>query len=268
MRNQYIIADADSKQDIYSEEELTHRRAFVEEMRAQRRGGFNKALLPPRELDDHDRAVLLSRYVDPALVENIENFWTTEDPGELKALGFPYISSNGPRGRAKALVIRIRRPDGTYSHQLRPHAPRGSAKYIGKKDSGGDVHVAAASFKHLGNPRIPLAITESPIKAEALSRPWACGAVLCAIGVFGVYGWRGKNDKGGKAVSPQLSHEEIAWRGVDDEGNEFGRTAYIIMDSNIKSNSGVLDAARRLGGWMRSKGADVHYIGLPEPAND
>ena len=163
------------------------------------------------------------------------------------------------------MVIRITRPDGSVSYQLRPHIPRGSAKYVGMKGSGGDVHVAAASVDDLDDPRVPLAFTESPVKAEALSRPWSCGTRVCAIGCFGVYGWRGRNHKGGKEVSPHLNYEGIVWVGVDAGDHEFKRVVYIILDSNIRSNPDVLEAARRLGAWMTSKGADVHYIGLPEP---
>jgi hypothetical protein len=154
----------------------------AERRRRQRaEGGFDRAEDPPKELSDFDRAVLIQRFVDQNVIENSDNFWTETSNARLQKLG-PF-----PRVAGDTLVIKIRRPDGTHSYQLRPHVPRGTAKYVGMKGSGGDVHVAAASVDDIDDPRVPMAFTESPIKTEALARAWSCGTKLCAIGCFGVY---------------------------------------------------------------------------------
>ena len=70
--------------------------------------------------------------------------------------------------------------------------------------------------------------------------------------------------QGRQGSQPASNYEGIVWVGVDAEDHEFKRVVYIILDSNIRSNSDVLEAARRLSAWLTSKGADVHYIGLPQ----
>ena len=93
---------------------------------------------PPKELKRPRRVALVERYVDQNVIENTDNFWTESSHARQQELGpFPRVGT--------AMVIKITRPDGSVSYQLRPHTPRGSAKYVGMKGSGGDVHVAAAS---------------------------------------------------------------------------------------------------------------------------
>ena len=68
-----------------------------------------------------------------------------------------------------------------------------------------------------------------------------------------MYGWRGKNEHGGKTALADWEHIALNNRAV-----------YIAFDSDVMSKSNVRDALDRLSKFLRSKGANVSYIVMPD----
>jgi putative DNA primase/helicase len=101
---------------------------------------------------------------------------------------------------------------------------------------------------HLGNPAMPLWITEGAKKVDA-----ALSLGLSAvIGLQGVYGWRGTNGDGGKTALPDW--EAIALN---------GRNCIIAFDSDCMTKPEVRGALDRLAAFLKSRGAKVGYCVLP-----
>ena len=87
-------------------------------------------------------------------------------------------------------------------YQARPDTPRvnGNGKVV-KYETPANVRMAVDAHPmiraKLGDPAVPLLITEGVRKADA-----AVSRGLCCIALLGVWNWRGRNDHGGKAVLP------------------------------------------------------------------
>ena len=110
------------------------------------------------------------------------------------------------------------------------------------------IDVPRRVLPHLGNPMMPLWITEGAKKVDAaISRD--LGAV---IGLQGVYGWRGTNESGGKTALPDW--EAIAL-------NE--RPVILAFDSDCMTKPEVRGALDRLSAFLQSRGADVRYLLMP-----
>ena len=91
-----------------------------------------------------------------------------------------------------------------------------------------DVH---PSVRHLlGNPSVPLFVTEGIKKGDSLASNG-----LCTVALLGVYNWRGTNEDGGKAALPDW--ESIA---LND------RQVYIVFDSDVMQKAAVHGALERL----------------------
>jgi hypothetical protein len=83
--------------------------------------------------------------------------------------------------------------------------------------------------------------------------------------MIGATGFRGTNGKGGSTFLADF--ESVAWKGKTEEGRSFAREVWIVLDSNVTTNTQVLSAARRLVAKLSSRGAEVHVVGLPQPSN-
>lgn len=110
-------------------------------------------------------------------------------------------------------------------------------------------------FKNLlGDPKVNLWISpEGSLKADAL----ASAGASCVAAYNGVYGWRSKNDMGGKLILPDF--EEIALE---------GRHIILPYDSDMVRNGDVMAASRRFGGWLTGKGARVSVLSLPQVGDE
>src|SRR5699024_4025864 len=73
------------------------------------------------------------------------------------------------------------------------------------------------------------------------------------IGLQGVYGWRGKNEHGGKAALPDWEHIALN-----------GRSVTLAFDSDVMSKPEVRDALERFSRFLNSKGALVGYLLMPD----
>src|SRR6266511_3450252 len=116
----------------------------------------------------------------------------------LKDLGF-----KPAQRRVPALLIPIYGVHGELvTYQIRPDDPRlndagKKVKYETVAGSRMALDVPKRIRHLLGDPKIPLFITEGAPKADA-----AVGQGLCCIAVLGVYNWRGTNEHGGKTALP------------------------------------------------------------------
>ncbi|MGC4105372.1 MAG: DUF3854 domain-containing protein [Thermomicrobiales bacterium] len=99
----------------------------------------------------------------------------------------------------------------------------------------------------LGDPSIPLFITEGARKADA-----AASQGLCCIAVLGVWNWRGTNAQGGTVALPDF--EVMALN---------GRDVYLVFDSDVVTKPTVRKALDRLAAMLRTRGATVKIVQLP-----
>ncbi len=105
---------------------------------------------------------------------------------------------------------------------------------------------------HLGNPDVPLWITEGAKKVDAALTM----GVDAVIGLQGVYGWRGTNGAGGKTALPDW--EAIALN---------GRDIVLAFDSDCMTKPEVRGALDRLAAFLQKRGAEVGYCILPPLAD-
>lgn len=135
-------------------------------------------------------------------------------------------------------------PDGTYPQEVR--------KYIIPKGWAMRVDCPPVCQPRLGDPAIPLWITEGQKKADALASTGEC-----AIALLGVWNFKGKNAHDGSTVLADFDH--IAWKATDGAGREV----YIVFDSDMAEKPQVMAAAKRLTPILRNRGANVEIVLLP-----
>jgi hypothetical protein len=138
-----------------------------------------------------------------------------------------------PAMHGGALVIPLHRLGDTdpYAHVLRPDLPTNDKdgrprKYLYPAGVSNILDVLPRHKDALGDPAIPLWITEGAKKADALTT--AFGSQIVAIDMNGVTGWRATNANGGKTVTPDL--QSIAFN---------GREVIVCPDGDYKTNRNV-----------------------------
>lgn len=168
---------------------------------------------------------------------------------ELRKLGFNDTQSQC----FPALILPTFRPCGEQGiAQIRPDSPRRFASgRIAKYEMPGKerlcLDVPPTVRKDIGDPKVPLFITEGIKKGDALA-----SVGVCVIALLGVTCWRGTNEQGGKTALPD-------W--VDVALNE--RDVFIVFDSDVMRKKSVYAALRSLREWLQSRGAKVFLIYLP-----
>jgi hypothetical protein len=103
----------------------------------------------------------------------------------------------------------------------------------------------------LGNPNVPLVVTEGARKDDA-----AASAGLCCIAVAGVWNWRGSNDDGGTVALPDWEHIAL---------ND--RTVLLAFDSDVTTKPPVQAALQRLKEMLVRRKAHVQIVHLPSGPN-
>ncbi len=167
---------------------------------------------------------------------------------DLERLGF-----GRAQRRVPGLLIPIHNVAGEIeTYQYRPDEPRmndkGKAvKYETKTGSRMVLDVPANARPDIGDPSIPLFITEGAKKADA-----AVSKRLCCVALLGVWNFRGTNTLGGKVALPDW--ESVA---LND------RAVYIVFDSDVATKSAVAKAMRRLKGFLDNRGAKTRIVYLP-----
>lgn len=149
---------------------------------------------------------------------------------------------------------------------LRPSEPRTDAKgkAIKYEKAGGSrqsLDIAPLTLAMIGDPTVPLIITEGAKKADS-----AASRGLPAINLHGTFAFRGRNDKGGIANLPEW--DEIVLKGNID-GKLIAREVFLAFDSDWVEKDGVYDALIRLGAALKYRGARVRMVDLPcQPSGD
>lgn len=155
------------------------------------------------------------------------------------------------------LLIPLRGDNGTIrSFQLKPDRPRSDNSRAIKYETPTllplCIDIPGPSIQYLGDPNTPLWITEGSKKVDA----GVSHGIRCIIGLQGVYGWRGKNEKGGKTALPDWEHIALN-----------GRDVILAFDSDCMSKPQVRVALDRLAAFLRLRGAEVGYCLLPHLAD-
>lgn len=143
-----------------------------------------------------------------------------------------------------------------YTWVLRPDTPRRingkTIKYEWPKGRSPCFDVLPRYREALGNPHVPIWLTEGAKKADALAS--AYGDAIVPINLNGVWGFRGQNAMGGKLVLPDI--DEIAWN---------GRAVVLAFDSDVARNGKVRAALRRLAVLLVARGVgNVRMLLLPQ----
>ena len=165
----------------------------------------------------------------------------------MKELGFA-----DSQARVPALLIPIYNVLGdVVLYQARPNVPRikdGKAlKYETPAKARMALDVPPAARPKLGDPSVPLGITEGVRKADS-----AVSKGMCCVALLGVWNWRGTNGDGGKVALPDW--ESVA---LND------RQTYIVFDSDVMLKPEVYGALSRLKPFLESRGAKVAPVYLP-----
>ncbi|MDP3961081.1 MAG: DUF3854 domain-containing protein, partial [Pseudorhodobacter sp.] len=168
---------------------------------------------------------------------------------ELEKLGFTRTQRRTP-----GILIPLWGVDSKEAgFQYRPDGPRldtrgRPVKYESPAGSGNRLDCPPRCRKALGDPKIPLWITEGSKKADALASKGAC-----VLSLTGVWGFKGKNQFGG--ITFLSDWDYIALK---------GRTVYLAFDSDIVTKEPVRKALEHIGEHLRRKEAKVHIIQLPQ----
>lgn len=166
---------------------------------------------------------------------------------DARRLGFGDAQCNVP-----ALLIPVWGVTGeVVTYQLRPDTPRVKdgkpLKYETPVGSHMALDIPCDVHAMLGDPAIPLIITEGARKADS-----AVSQGLCCIALLGVWNWRGRNAHDGKVALPDWEHIALS-----------GRTVRVAFDSDVMEKAAVYAALVRLGAFLRQRGAQVEMIYLP-----
>ncbi len=192
------------------------------------------------------RALIDASAIAPAVAE-ARGYRSVTTKAEMRGLGF-----GATQCRVPALLIPVHDVHGQLgTYQARPDDPRiwngKPLKYETPSGSRMMLDVPPACRTSLGNPSLPLFITEGARKADA-----AVSHGMCCVAVLGVWNWRGTNAQGGKVALADL--DAIALN---------GRDVYLVFDSDVVAKPAVRSALDRLTEMLRTRGADVKIVWLP-----
>lgn len=200
--------------------------------------------------DRHRRELETESAIAPDIIAE-GGYFTAERADQLPAAFADYQ-------RRPGLVLPIRDATGVVAAwQLKPDRPRlgkngKPIKYDTATGGRQCIDVPVRTRSHLGDPAVPLWITEGRKKVDSgLSH-----GIRCIVGLQGVYGWRGTNSQGGKTALPDW--EDIALN---------GRDVVLAFDSDVMTKDTVRDALERLSAFLRARKANVRYLLLPELPN-
>jgi putative DNA primase/helicase len=190
---------------------------------------------------------------DSTIAEDVaeeRGYCTLPHPQEILDRGFSSVQAK----TAPALAIPLFDVHGVQRDwQIRPDAPRiGRKGEIIKYETPHkhrlflDVHPRMR--QHLGNPAIPLWVTEGIKKADSLTSQGAC-----TIGLFGgVWGFRGTNTDGVKGILDDWKHIALN-----------GRDVRIVFDNDVMRKDEVKRALQALCAYLRKQGARLRCVAWP-----
>jgi putative DNA primase/helicase len=172
-------------------------------------------------------------------------------PADLVDRGFSQAQARA----APALGIPIWDVHGQrHGWQIRPDAPRQMRdgkvnKYETPAKDRNILDVHPRVQPSLGDPNVPLWITEGVKKGDSLVSQGACAIAFPG----GVWGFRGTNEHGGKVILPDWEHIALN-----------GRQVCVAYDSDLATKRGVNDALQALWTFLRSRHAIPARVHWPE----
>jgi putative DNA primase/helicase len=180
-------------------------------------------------------------------VAEARGYRTVTKKGELRDLGF-----SQSQARVPALLVPVHAVVGGVAlYQIRPDAPRmkkgKTLKYETPLGARMALDVPPSARGQIGNPNIPLFITEGVRKADS-----AVSKGMCCVALLGVWNWRGANEDGGKVA---LADWEFV--ALND------RQVFVVFDSDVMLKPEVHGALSRLKAFLESRKARVAVIYLP-----
>jgi len=208
--------------------------------------------------DYHLTALHASAISDDVIRER--GYRSVTQPAELRKLGF----SPEQAKQVPGLLLPLHSTDGQSPvHIYRPDNPRvfedkrrrdedgqhpnKVVKYEMPKGARMRLDCPPRCKPQLGDPRIPLWITEGQKKADALA-----SAGLCSLAMLGVWNFIGTNEQGGKV-----------WLSDWTDVALNGRSVRIVFDSDVMVNPAVRTALDTLTKRLQSKEARVDAVYLP-----
>ena len=198
---------------------------------------------------DQHAALLAASAVSPEVARE-RGYVSADTKKQLERYGFePY------QCRVPGLILPLHRADGSvWGYQLRADKPRVTkagnvVKYETPKGQRNGIDIPPGVRDQIGDPSLPLLVTEGTRKADS-----AVSAGLCCVALPGVWGWRGNNGKGGKTALPE-------WH---DIALNDGRRVVLAYDSDVTRNPKVRKALDEVAAYLATKGATVEYLHLPD----
>jgi predicted transcriptional regulator len=181
------------------------------------------------------------------------------DPGVAAERGYQTVRSRAKLSdfkryqRKLGLLIPVRSPSGATGRRLRPDRPRRGkggkpVKYEQPAETPNMLDVHPRNSAALGDVGVDLWVVEGEKKADALT-----SRGLCAVALFGVWGWCVTGTKG-QELLPCWDHIELS-----------GRRVRIVFDADIMEKENVQLALERLVAALEGRGAEVLVVYLPGP---
>jgi len=201
----------------------------------------------PKFISDQHMEILAASGITPEFAQR-RGYETIRDDRKLALAG---IARAGQR--TQGILIPLLRANGTrWGYQYRPDSPREVGgkprKYETPISQHNHLDVPPGVGPMLGDPKVTLWVTEGSKKADC-----AASHGLCCVALTGTWNWRGTNAQGGTTAIADFN--DVAWND--------GREVVIAYDGDTARNSNVRDAAAKLGAYLTSRGARVHYLHLP-----
>ena len=155
--------------------------------------------------------------------------------------------------RTPGILMPIWSPTGqNTNYQFRPDTPRLNkdakpTKYETPRGSGMCLDVPPRCRDHIGDPKIPLWITEGIKKGDSLASHGAC-----AVSMLGIWGFVGRNLQGGTTTLSE-------WRDIALNR----RQVFVAYDSDVVVKRQVQQALDILCDFLGRRGGEVFVIYLP-----
>ncbi len=208
-------------------------------------------------INDHDREVLRSRGI--ALSVAAVRGYRTGTAKDARGAGFV-----GQMARPGLLIPGHNTQGEVTCWQLRPHDPPlddtgKPRKYLWAAGTRMQIDVPPASLPYLPDVSVPLILTESVLKADAIQSAIEPGSA-CVLAISGVYGWRSEG-------MPLSDFGDIPWKKKRGDRVTFRRTITIAFDSDTRTNEKVAQARWDLTEFLRRKQARVNWLDVPTAAD-
>jgi hypothetical protein len=204
--------------------------------------------LAPELLESHFSHLHNGSGISPEVILE-RGYKTIMGKAQLENLDFSKAQQRTP-----GILIPLWTVDGKQAgYQYRPDNPRLNQKgrpikYENPAGSSIRLDCPPRCHRMLGNPNIPLWVTEGSKKADALASKGAC-----AVSLTGVWGFKGKNEMGGVVFLADWDYITLK-----------NRVVYLAFDSDVAAKVPVRQALGRLTEHLHRRGARVLTISLPQ----